>query len=96
MKFVPKGHVLQYGYAKHGKIRFQQYGGQQWEAVRKHAAFLSDYGDNGSQPADCPFGYWDGDIFVIQDGRHRYLALVGCGFRDLLVRWLTPLEKDDT
>lgn len=86
---VPVGHVLRYGYADHGRIRFEQYGGNQWDAVLKHAGRIADMGA-GAQPSDAPFGYWDGDTFVIQDGRHRYLALVGLGFRSLLVRWLEP------
>ena len=86
---VPAGYVMTYGYAEHGKIRFQNYGGQQWDAVLKHANRIADLGD-GAQAADCPFGFWDGDTFVIQDGRHRYLALVGLGFHSLLVRWLDP------
>ena len=86
---VPPGHVLRYGYARHGFIAFEQYGGQQWGAVLRHAQAIADLG-GGAQPADCPFGYWKGTTFIIQDGRHRYLALVGLGFRDLLVRWLEP------
>lgn len=88
---VPQGHVLRTGYAEHGQIRFAQYGGQQWDAVLEHAKRIADMG-HGAQPADCPFGFWEGTTFVIQDGRHRYLALVGLGFRNLLVRWLEPCD----
>lgn len=91
MIVVPAAHVLRYGYAPHGRIRFAEYGGQQWDAVVRHANQIADLG-NSAQPADCPFGYWDGDTFVIQDGRHRYLALVGLGFQQILVRWLEPLD----
>jgi hypothetical protein len=84
---VPPGKVMRYGYAPHGRIRFESYGGQQWDAVMRHANAIADLG-GGMQPADCPTGWWEGDMFVISDGRHRYLALVGLGYRSLLVRWL--------
>lgn len=93
MIVVPKGQVLRYGYARHGRIRFANYGGQQWDAVLRHAGTIADLGQ-GAQPADCPTGRWDGDTFVIEDGRHRYLALVGLGFRDILVRWLEPEREE--
>lgn len=91
MIVVPAGKVLRYGYARHGRIRFAQYGGNRWDAVDEHARRIADLG-NGAQPADCPFGRWDGDTFVIEDGRHRYLALVGLGYADLLVCWLEDHE----
>ena len=40
------------------------------------------------QPWPCPHGHWDGDTFVIVDGRHEWLACVAIGFAQLLVAWV--------
>lgn len=88
MIVVPAGHVMRYAYVPHWMVEFDQYGGQQWDAVLEHARAIADLG-NGDQPADCPVGRWNDDgRFVIQDGRHRFLALLGLGFKIVLVRWI--------
>jgi hypothetical protein len=43
-------------------------------------------GENGSWPP--PRGQWDGDTFVILDGRHEHLAAVMAGHTHLFVAWL--------
>lgn len=52
------------------------------------AAFqkLLQLGDNSLWP--CPNGHWEGDEFVIHDGRHEYVASVMLGRADILVAWL--------
>jgi hypothetical protein len=89
---VPPGKVLRYGYVEHGRIGFNQYGGIYLPAVQRHLDALVNIG-GGAQPSECPYGRWDGERFVILDGRHRYTAAVIAGFRHLLVRWL---EEDPT
>lgn len=43
-------------------------------------------GDHGAWPP--PRGYWDGDTFVLEDGRHEHLATVMVGRTHLFVAWL--------
>lgn len=40
------------------------------------------------QPWPCPRGHWDGDRFVLVDGRHEYVAALMLGFEALLVAWV--------
>jgi hypothetical protein len=40
------------------------------------------------QQFPCPHGEWDGETFVIQDGRHEYVAALMLGFEALLVAWV--------
>jgi hypothetical protein len=90
-RMVPAGHVLRYGYAEHGSIAFEQYGGIYWPAVEQWLGHYVD-GGGGAQPAHAPMGYWRSDErFVILDGRHRYVAAVIAGFQHILVCWLEPL-----
>lgn len=42
-------------------------------------------GDHQAWP--CPNGEWDGETFVIHDGRHAYIAALMLGFSHLLVAW---------
>lgn len=37
-------------------------------------------------------GHWDGERFVVCDGRHEYLALLALGRDKLLVAWLADIE----
>jgi hypothetical protein len=39
-------------------------------------------------PFPCPNGTWDGDEFVIADGRHEYIAALMLGKTHILVAWL--------
>jgi hypothetical protein len=52
------------------------------------AAFqkLLQVGDAAVWP--CPNGYWDGDEFVIHDGRHEYVASMVLGRIEILVAWI--------
>jgi hypothetical protein len=43
------------------------------------------------QPWPPPRGHWAGERFVIEDGRHEFLAAMALGHRHLLVAWVeTP------
>lgn len=35
-----------------------------------------------------PVGHWDGETFVIHDGRHQWLAAVALGMEFLFVAWI--------
>lgn len=41
-------------------------------------------------PFPCPNGWWEGDTFVIADGRHEWLATVALGHAEILVAWVEP------
>lgn len=41
-----------------------------------------------ASPFPCPNGYWDGPTFVIQDGRHEWMATVALGHKTILVAWV--------
>lgn len=85
MARVPGNSILKYGYAKHGKIRFSHYGGVYLPAIQDYITKFRDWA--GDQPMECSSGYWDGDTFVIENGRHRYIALLILGHQEFLVRW---------
>lgn len=41
----------------------------------------------------CPNGEWDGDTFVVHDGRHQYIACLMLGLDYMLVAWTEPQSK---
>jgi len=43
-----------------------------------------------SQAWPCPTGEWDGDTFVVHDGRHHTVACLMLGIEHLFVAWLEP------
>lgn len=47
---------------------------------------LLQLGEDSLHP--CPNGHWEGDEFVIHDGRHEYVAAVMHGRTDILVAWV--------
>ncbi len=40
------------------------------------------------EPFPCPVGHWDGNDFVIVDGRHQWIASVMLGKSHILVSWI--------
>lgn len=51
-------------------------------AYRKQLAL----GDHQAFP--CPNGRWDGERFIIHDGRHCYISALMLGMTHLLVAWV--------
>lgn len=45
------------------------------------------------QPYPCPRGHWEGETFVIEDGRHEFVGALMLGFSHLLVTWLEPATE---
>jgi hypothetical protein len=41
-----------------------------------------------NQPWPCPRGHWDGDRFVVVDGRHDVISALMLGLDYVLVAWL--------
>jgi hypothetical protein len=46
---------------------------------------LLQLGEQSAWP--CPNGHWAGDTFVIEDGRHEYVASLMLGKTHILVAW---------
>jgi hypothetical protein len=40
------------------------------------------------QPWPCPRGHWRGDRFVLEDGRHEFVATLMLGHPSILVAWV--------
>lgn len=47
-----------------------------------------------SQPWPPPVGSWEGETFVVADGRHAYVAALMLGFAALFVAWVEASEDD--
>jgi hypothetical protein len=52
------------------------------------AAYQSQLQLGSSQAFPCPTGFWEGETFVIEDGRHTWVAAVMLGLQCVLVAWL--------
>jgi hypothetical protein len=83
---VPRGKRILTGYVNVWKCRLanreRMAVGDVGSAVQK----LLQLGEDSLHPA--PNGKWEGDEFVIHDGRHEYLAAVMLGRTDILVAWV--------
>lgn len=83
---VPQGMTVHTGYVEVFNIRL---GCRERMAVGDVAgAFHKLLQLGGDQPFPCPNGYWDGTTFVLQDGRHQWVASVMLGLTHILVAWL--------
>lgn len=87
---VPPGYVVRTGYVDVFRVRL---------ACRERMAI----GDidrayqrrlqmGSAHPYPSPVGYWDGDTFILLDGRHEWVATVALGHTHMLVAWLAPAE----
>jgi len=85
---VPPGHTLVYGYVERHNIRSRQRGGLYLPAIQEHIDRINKCSARG-QPAEAPWGHWEGELFVLEDGHHRFAALWILGFDHILVRWLS-------
>jgi len=41
-----------------------------------------------ASPFPCPVGFWAGELFCLEDGRHEWVAAVMLGKTHILVCWL--------
>ena len=97
-KIVPPGHIIVTGYVRIWDIelacRERMAVGDVDVAFRR----LLQLGPDSMWP--CPNGYWQqtakhGRKFVIEDGRHEYVASVMIGREYMLCAWFEKL-KDET
>lgn len=85
-KVVPPGHVIKSGYVNVFKVRLACRERMAVGDVDK--AFQKLLQSQPNQPHPAPLGYWDNDVFVIEDGRHQYVAALMLGYEFLFVEWL--------
>ncbi|WP_274426762.1 hypothetical protein [Chelativorans sp. YIM 93263] len=87
---VPAGSIVRTGYVKVENVilacRARMAIGDVDRAYQKRLQLGS------KQPWPCPNGYWEGDRFVIRDGRHEYVATLMLGHSHLLVAWIESVE----
>ena len=83
---VPPGHVIKTGYVDVFKVRLAQR--ERMAVGDVDRAFQKRIQLGSSQPWPSPRGYWDGEQFVIVDGRHEWIATVMLGHEYILVAWL--------
>jgi hypothetical protein len=83
---VPPGAVVRTGYVSVWAVR---------HACRERmalgdvqGAFQRRLGLGAYQAWPCPRGHWEGERFVIVDGRHEHVAAVLLGQEHLLVAWV--------
>lgn len=90
---VPKGQVVRTGYASADRVRLactdRMAIGDVERAYRRRIQL------DGDQPWPPPTGYWLSDVdgamtFVLEDGRHEFVAALMLGYREILVAWVEP------
>ena len=83
---VPPGHIVRTAYVDVFGVRIacreRMAVGDVAEAFQKLLRAGCD------QPFPCPNGHWEHRTFVIDDGRHEWLASIMLGKTHILVAWL--------
>lgn len=83
---IPPGQIVKTGYVEAHRVRLgcrdRMAVGDVEAAYRRQLAL----GDHQAWP--CPVGEWDGETFVIHDGRHAYVAALMIGLTHILVAWV--------
>lgn len=82
---VPPGQHVVTGYVPIHKVRLACRDRMAIGDVRTAYERRIQLGDH--QPWPCPRGQWDGDAFVVIDGRHDYVAALMLGLEHILVAW---------
>lgn len=83
---VPPGALVKTGYVKMEQVRLACRDRMAVGDVDR--AYQRRIQLNGHQPWPCPRGRWDDGMFVIEDGRHDYVAALMLGCEYILVAWL--------
>ena len=82
---VPRGHIVRTAHVPVHQIKLGNDSRIGVGDVERAYQKRLQCGDG--QPWPCPNGEWDGEWFVIHDGRHEYIATLMLGFRTILVAW---------
>lgn len=82
---VPPGRLIRTGYVSVWDVRLACRERMAIGDVKGAFERRLQLGDH--QPWPCPRGEWQGDEFVIIDGRHEYVAALMLGQDHILVAW---------
>lgn len=85
---VPAAHVVRTGYVDVFQVRLANRAGMAVGDVDR--AYQKRLQCGPDQPFPCPNGRWEGERFVLLDGRHEWVAAVMLGHPRLLVAWVEP------
>lgn len=91
---VPPGHIVETDYVHIHKCRLANRTRMAVGDVASAFHKRLNLGDH--QPFPPPNGYWEGDTFVILDGRHEYIAALMLGFDQILVAWVSRSLSAET
>jgi hypothetical protein len=83
---VPPGFTVMCARVPIDQIKLANRTRMDFAAIERKGNKLLQQGDCDSFPP--PNGQWEGDRFVIYDGRHEFLAAYALGRETLLVAWL--------
>lgn len=83
---VKPGKVVKTGYVDVWKVRLACRERMAVGDVSAAYQKLLQLGDSSEWP--CPVGEWDGETFVVHDGRHCWVASVMLGKTHMLVAWM--------
>lgn len=83
---IPAGAVVKTGYVDIFKVKLACR--ERMAVGDVDRAYQKKLQLGSSQSWPPPNGYWEGDTFVIQDGRHEYIASVMLGHTHLFVAWI--------
>lgn len=82
---VPPGDTIRTGYVHVDQVKLACRARMAVGDVDRAYQRRLQLGDH--QPWPCPRGYWEGDRFVIVDGRHDTVAAMMLGLEHILVAW---------
>ncbi len=83
---VPAGAIVKTGYVPIHKVRLACRDRMAVGDVDRAYQKVLQRGSDQSFPP--PNGFWEDDTFVIQDGRHEYVASTMVGLTHLFVAWI--------
>ncbi len=86
---VPPGQVVQTGYVDVFRVRLACR--ERMAVGDVDRAFQKLLRAGHHQPFPCPVGAWDGDTFILHDGRHEWIASLMLGKTHILVAWLSAI-----
>jgi hypothetical protein len=89
---VPPGMIVRTGYVRIDRVRLACRDRMAIGDVER--AYERRIQNAPGQPWPCARGEWDGEIFVVVDGRHDYVAALMLGVEWLLVAWLAAKPPD--
>lgn len=91
---VPAGSIVRTGYVPVGNVML---GCRDRMAIGDvERAMQRRLGIAPAQPWPCPVGRWDGDRFIVHDGRHDVVGALMLGVEHILVAWIEAAQSGET